>query len=646
MLAVHSHVSSPKIGKSDLIQTIMEPKNEDRVTTEKVDESAQWAEGNKRGDATGPNPLAEENEKLKKEIEKLKQENEMLKKVKSRTNEVKPGSLPGIIPLTKRCGRMAKEDRRKFIDHMSFLIEELHPKDLIAMMFSKFLINEDEEEILNIILENQGRKRCAEKMLVMLLRCGRYAYTIFLKCLELTGYRNVIKKLEPNCEIFEGNIKYPGQQYHELITNDHPNREAFIRKIEGELEEIYDETELVVITTLTKGCVQVTFHLISLGSKSENELREILEQKVKSGYIGENKVSTEGFSFKKIEGNGEETVTDRSVVQDSQLVTQENFNKLKEKIDELEGFNMRLLQHIAELETELEEGDAVDVQPGIPNYDKTDATGYSSRLSEATAAPVHEEPMMSVENFDTEEYDMNHVKRGMAIIINNRYFEHMVERTGTDKDVKSLTRIFQKLGFYVECFQDLPRARMKSVLTRAASEDHSDSDCFVCAILSHGEEESVFGIDGPIEIKELLAPFKGDNCRSLTGKPKIFFIEAGFGFKLDDGAIRKDGGVEVQDKNTQIIPTEADFLIVNAAVPGFLSWRNIGTGSWFVQALCEVFQKYGTKLELLSMMTMVNKMVGYHFESKIRQENIPRIIQMPYIVSMLTKNVYFRPKAR
>ena len=60
------------------------------------------------------------------------------------------------------------------------------------------------------------------------------------------------------------------------------------------------------------------------------------------------------------------------------------------------------------------------------------------------------------------------------------------------------------------------------------NEYNSQSDAFVCAILSHGEEGVVFGIDAKIEIQELLRFFKGNNCAGLVGKPKIFFIQVNF----------------------------------------------------------------------------------------------------------------------
>lgn len=59
----------------------------------------------------------------------------------------------------------------------------------------------------------------------------------------------------------------------------------------------------------------------------------------------------------------------------------------------------------------------------------------------------------------------------------------------------------------------------------AAATDHSQSDCFACAILTHGEEGVIYATDGTIPITDVVEPFKGHNCRSLIGKPKLFFIQ-------------------------------------------------------------------------------------------------------------------------
>ena len=55
--------------------------------------------------------------------------------------------------------------------------------------------------------------------------------------------------------------------------------------------------------------------------------------------------------------------------------------------------------------------------------------------------------------------------------------------------------------------------------------DHHDADCFALIILSHGDEEGVYGTDGVISLDQLIEPIKGRRCRDLIGKPKLVFIQ-------------------------------------------------------------------------------------------------------------------------
>nr|KAG5709857.1 hypothetical protein BaRGS_032681 [Batillaria attramentaria] len=100
------------------------------------------------------------------------------------------------------------------------------------------------------------------------------------------------------------------------------------------------------------------------------------------------------------------------------------------------------------------------------------------------------------------------------------------------------------------------------------------------------------------------------------------------------------------------IPTEADFLMAYSVVPGvyalfvggFYAWRNSTRGSWFVQALHDVFRDNWQRMDLLTMMTRVCKKVAYDFESNASKEFMNRKKQIPCITSMLTRDVYFTPK--
>ena len=70
-------------------------------------------------------------------------------------------------------------------------------------------------------------------------------------------------------------------------------------------------------------------------------------------------------------------------------------------------------------------------------------------------------------------------------------------------------------------------------LCTASNDDHSDSDCFAMAILSHGDDGTIFGTDGSFPINTLVAPLKG--CPTLLGKPKLFFIQVKFTSATFDG---------------------------------------------------------------------------------------------------------------
>ncbi|XP_029165327.1 caspase-like [Nylanderia fulva] len=77
----------------------------------------------------------------------------------------------------------------------------------------------------------------------------------------------------------------------------------------------------------------------------------------------------------------------------------------------------------------------------------------------------------------------------------------------------------------------------------------------------------------------------------------------------------------------------------------FYSWRNPDVGSWFIQALCEELDLHGRRRDLLSLMTFVNRRVAIEYQSYVPQnEKFHGKKQIPSIVSMLTRLVYFRDK--
>lgn len=67
------------------------------------------------------------------------------------------------------------------------------------------------------------------------------------------------------------------------------------------------------------------------------------------------------------------------------------------------------------------------------------------------------------------------------------------------------------------------------------------------------------------------------------------------------------------------------------------------TGSWFIQSLCDMISQYGQELELQHIMTRVNHKVAVEFESVSNSPGFHAKKQIPCIMSMLTKEMYFFP---
>ncbi|XP_026027225.1 caspase-3a [Astatotilapia calliptera] len=273
--------------------------------------------------------------------------------------------------------------------------------------------------------------------------------------------------------------------------------------------------------------------------------------------------------------------------------------------------------------------------PGVDDTDAKPGNGKQSAGSSSASVPMDVDAKPQSHSF---RYRLDFPRIGQCIIINNKNFDRstgMNQRNGTDVDAGNAMRVFKNLGYHVKLYNDQTVDQIMNVLTAASKEDHSNSASFVCILLSHGDEDLFFGTDGSVALKHLTSLFRGDRCKSLAGKPKLFFIQACRGTNLDPG-IETDSGTDGVK-----IPVEADFLYAFSTAPGYYSWRNTQTGSWFIQSVCDMISKYGKELEILHIMTRVNHKVAVEFESASNSPGFHAKKQIPCIVSMLTKEMYF-----
>ncbi|XP_017278102.1 caspase-8 isoform X2 [Kryptolebias marmoratus] len=234
-------------------------------------------------------------------------------------------------------------------------------------------------------------------------------------------------------------------------------------------------------------------------------------------------------------------------------------------------------------------------------------------------------------------YPMNAAKRGICVILNNEDFSksgsNLGNRVGTIPDENALRGVFEWLGFEVQVHRNLGKRPMLSVLQKLSKEDYKQMDCLVCCVLSHGEEGTVYGVDGcTVTIKELMAPFNGMRCPSLVEKPKLFFIQACQGTDYQKAVETDSRKKEEEDDNicsdarvAESIPSNADFLLGMATVPSYVSFRDRNNGTWYIQSLCQNLTKMvpmGT--DLVSILTKVNADVSKKSDSFGWRKQMPQ----------------------
>lgn len=241
---------------------------------------------------------------------------------------------------------------------------------------------------------------------------------------------------------------------------------------------------------------------------------------------------------------------------------------------------------------------------------------------------------------DAEEYNMSHPRRGVALIFNHQFFDRLSARSGSSKDCYNLSDQLRLLGFEIQIHNDLSYSQLSGVLNEMARKDHSSADCLLVAVMSHGEPGLLYSRDRKYPATHLWSYFTGDKCHSLIGKPKLFFIQACRGEKVDPGASVDDtDGYSM----SYTIPIEADILVAYSTPEGYYSWRNPSQGSWFIQALCEELRLHGRTRDLMTLLTFVCRRVAIDYCSNVPgNEEMDLRKQIPSITTMLTRLVYFR----
>ncbi|XP_042347807.1 caspase-9 [Plectropomus leopardus] len=271
-------------------------------------------------------------------------------------------------------------------------------------------------------------------------------------------------------------------------------------------------------------------------------------------------------------------------------------------------------------------------------------------------------------------YKMDASPCGHCLIINNVEFEPASElsnRKGSNIDCDKLERRFKALNFIVEVKTNLKQRQIKHQLSALSKKDHSQYDCCVVIMLSHGTEVShnrfpgaVYGVDGQfVPVQHITNYLNGQHCPSLQGKPKLFFIQACGGGERDTGfEVSPDevkpaiGGADDQTDAIPMssssdslsmsdepdarasLPTPSDILVSYSTFPGYVSWRDTQSGSWYVETLDSILEENAATNDLVTMLMMVNHEVSQNSAKGLYK-------QMPGSFNFLRKLLHFQTQA-
>lgn len=148
--------------------------------------------------------------------------------------------------------------------------------------------------------------------------------------------------------------------------------------------------------------------------------------------------------------------------------------------------------------------------------------------------------------------------------------------------------------------------------------------------------------------------FNGTSCPSLGGKPKLFFIQACGGEQKDHGfevaspspedrtadsnpepdaaPFQEGPGAVDQPDAVSSLPTPSDILVSYSTFPGFVSWRDTTSGSWYIETLDGVLEQWAHCEDLLTLLLRVSNAVSVKGIYK----------QIPGCFNFLRKKLFFK----
>lgn len=248
-------------------------------------------------------------------------------------------------------------------------------------------------------------------------------------------------------------------------------------------------------------------------------------------------------------------------------------------------------------------------------------------------------------------YPMTGERHGIALIVNNKKFDGLRERTGTDRDESNLVQAWLYLGYRVEVRRDCTGKEIEGIFQdidgfleasdqRADDGETVENDSFVSCILSHGDREEVFGSDSKGIKMEAIERAIGQS-KILRGKPKLFFVQTCRG---DNPGAEVQADDEAAGKKR--VTNRSDMHFSYATTLGDKAWRDPITGSWFVNELCRILCEFAPSCTLHEMQLKLNVAVPANVCYKVptvrpQKSEDGKHTQQPSNAGTMTRCVHF-----
>eukprot|EP00479_Gromia_sphaerica_P010059 TRINITY_DN447_c0_g1_i6.p1 TRINITY_DN447_c0_g1~~TRINITY_DN447_c0_g1_i6.p1 ORF type:complete len:205 (+),score=41.63 TRINITY_DN447_c0_g1_i6:479-1093(+) len=163
-------------------------------------------------------------------------------------------------------------------------------------------------------------------------------------------------------------------------------------------------------------------------------------------------------------------------------------------------------------------------------------------------------------------YEVKRPHRGKALVIGNGSSIQRDDGKGVldtplvadacYRDAEKMAEVLGNLGYDVAVKRNV--VNIYSLVNRFSEMDHSEYDSFVFYFSGHGEENVIKTADSEsYKIEDIVDKFEPSNCKTLIGKPKIFFWDCCRGPQME--FLHKGPGESQPQEEPP--PCKSDFIL-------------------------------------------------------------------------------------